>query len=477
MSVRWRIVGLAVASLVSLLAMIGVMAFGLQLADQHVTRIDAVHQRFEVIAELDGRANTYGKQVAAVLLLGRDRMPSVQAARIGMERTFARLSRATRDELATLGGVAEMQPQLGKLDDVRRMIELYHAIDAAAARALALARDGDAAAAARLYGRDVEFRLANELQPQIDAALAGERGEVAAELAAVDRTQGTILVVAAGLAVLSLAVLGLLGFLLQRAIRQSDRRLAAEIDARTLALRTANDELRAVDSRRAQLLADISHELRTPLTVLRGEADVALRGRPGPEELRGALERIGGEAADLSALLDDLIAVARTEAESQQHEPTELRLDEVVAAAVQDGAVLAEPREVTIVTRLGDSGARVAADFRRLKQALMIGLDNAVKHAPPGSTITVSTGREGREALVRIADQGPGLSEEDRSRAFERFYRGKDERALLNQGLGIGLAIARDIVDRHHGSIRLDNGAAGGAVLTLGLPLLTGGPA
>ncbi len=474
MTVRWRIVGLALASLLSIVAMTGVMAYGLWLADHFVQRIDAVHRRFEVIAELDGRANAYARQVAAVLLLGRTEMPAVQRARIDMERTFARLSRATRDELTTLGGIAEMVPELEQLEDVRRMIELYHAIDASAARALAAARDGKADEATQLYGRDVAFRLANELQPLIDRALAEERNEVAAELKQVQQTQGTILGVAGILAFVSLAVLSLLGVLLYRAVRRSGQRLEAEIDTRTAELRDANARLRAVDVRRTQFLADVSHELRTPLTVLRGEADVALRGQPRLDDLRQSLERIRGQSVDMSGLLDDLIAFARTDAESQQHLPADTRLDEIVAAAAEEAQVLAEPREVSVVTELGDNGAHVDADFRRLKQALMIGLDNAVKHSPPGSRITVSSSRGAATALVAIADQGPGVSDEDKPRVFERFYRGHGEGELENQGLGIGLAIAKDIVERHGGSIRLDNGA-GGAVLTIELPLAKGG--
>lgn len=105
----------------------------------------------------------------------------------------------------------------------------------------------------------------------------------------------------------------------------------------------------------------------------------------------------------------------------------------------------------------------------------MIGLDNAVKHSPPGSRITVSTARTAEKASIAIADQGPGVSDDDKPRVFERFYRAHGEGELENQGLGIGLAIAKDIVERHGGSIRLDNGASGGAVLTLELPLAKGG--
>lgn len=471
MTVRGRIVGLGLASLVSLAAMIGVMAYGLSLADHYVKRVDAVHRRFEVIAELDGRANAYGKEIAAVLLIGRGNMPRVQTARIGMERTFARLTRATRDELAALGGSPVLEAEMIELEDVRRMIELYHAIDASATRALAAARDGNTAQATELYGRDVAFRLANELQPLIDSALTDERNEVAAELASVEREQSVVVTAATVLAVVAFAVLTLLGLLLYRAVRRSDERLGAEIAARTGELTEANARLRAVDVKRTQFLADVSHELRTPLTVLRGEADVAMRGKATADDLRASLERIRGQSAELSHLLDDLIAFARTDAESQQHLPAEVKLEEVVAAAASEGQVLAEPREVSVVTQLSDNGAVIDADFRRLRQALMIGLDNAVKHAPPGSRITVSTSRDRDRVTVAIADQGAGIADEDRAHVFERFFRGKGEGELMNQGLGIGLAIARDIVERHGGSIALDNRADGpGAVLTISLP-------
>src|SRR5690606_37413521 len=139
--------------------------------------------------------------------------------------------------------------------------------------------------------------------------------------------------------------------------------------------------------RRSQFLADVSHELRTPLTILRGEADVALRepGTPGPQ--RESLELIRGQAAELGRLLDDLIAFARSDGEAQDYAAPQARLDLVVAAAAQEGEILSESREVTLAMSIKDNGALVEADFRRLKLALIIGLDNAVKHAPPGSRI------------------------------------------------------------------------------------------
>jgi signal transduction histidine kinase len=149
----------------------------------------------------------------------------------------------------------------------------------------------------------------------------------------------------------------------------------------------------------------------------------------------------------------------------------DIQLDEVVAAAAQEAQTLAAPREVVVRLQLGDQGRHLDGDFRRLKQALIIGLDNAIKHSPPGTTVTLATAIEGTDAKVSILDEGSGVDEADLPRVFERFYRGRDEEDTLASGLGIGLAIAKDIVERHGGSISLSNRPEGGAVLAILLPV------
>lgn len=113
----------------------------------------------------------------------------------------------------------------------------------------------------------------------------------------------------------------------------------------------------------------------------------------------------------------------------------------------------------------------MSADFRRLKQGLLIGLDNAIKHSPPGGEVEIDTALEDDAIVIRIADQGPGVAEADLPHVFERFFRGRGNGEPTGDGVGIGLAIAKDIVDRHSGSIALGNRPGGGAVLTIRLPL------
>jgi signal transduction histidine kinase len=441
---------------------------------------------------------------------------------VQLERDFALLDRATRAEIETLEHVEDVATELPEVDATRRVTELYHAIDLATAQALKQVRDGNATDGRQIYMGQVRFRLANELEPQLENQLELEQKDVASgrdDLAGLLRNAAIFGVGIAGLGIL--VVLGLALALRRQAGRrdraiigamdevadgrwdiallpaaadgrlnlvqafhgmttalgtrerelgEADSRLRAEMEARSRIWDEASRDLLAAEERRTQFLADVSHQLRTPLTILRGEADLALRGRPRVADLRQALGRIETQADEMRQLLEDLVAYARTDAESRLHEPAEIRLDEVIAAAVEEGRALAEQREVSVLAAVPGEGMIVEGDARRLKQALLIGLDNAVKHSPPGGHIDVTAGHEAGEIAIRIIDDGPGVDPFELPRVFERFFRGRGEAELMNDGLGIGLPIAKQIVERHGGQISLGNAEGRGAVLEIRLP-------
>jgi two-component system OmpR family sensor kinase len=525
MTVRWRILLFELVILAFIGLMVAVILFGLRLTDDFVTRIDGVHRRFEVIAELEAQANNYAEQIAEVLLLGPEQKPDFDAARAEMDTAFERLTEVTRAEVSTLDGLAEIQRELSDVEDATRMAELYSAIDRAAQRVFSLQAAGRQDEAVDIFRRDVEYRLSNDFEELIEAALQDERNEVAAERAEVRAQQELAFAGAGALSLIALLASAVLGVSLHRSIARPMRALAAGADAiaagrfdhripehgrdelaavsrsfnamaqaveeqraglvsaqarletevasRTRELQAANGRLRDLDGRRAQFLADVSHELRTPLTILRGEADLALRGPPHPDHCREALARIQGQAIEMGRLLDDLIAFARSDADDQGFEPEVLAVAEIVAAAVQEGEVLAEPREIQIETTWDDRGALVRADPRRLRQAVLIGIDNAVKYSPPGSRILLATAVDGNAVTITIADEGEGIAPEDRPHVFDRFYRGGAGGRRGGDGLGIGLAIAKSIVDRHGGRADLDNRPEGGAILGITLPTVT----
>jgi len=476
MSIRARLAIFCAIALAFALAMIGLAAFAALTTQSFVGRYDALHHRLDVLTSLRSDIEVYAEKTAAVLLAGRGERDALGAARIRLERTFASLAQATQDEVATLNAMTDIQAELPEVGNSRRMLELYHDIDQSTNEMLQLQRQNQAQQAAQLFQRDVEFRLTNELQPLVGNSISAEQQQAATLRRDIGDLQGKIAAGATAIAVLGLLALGIAGAPLYRRLRavlpegRTGAALVAELEATMAQLRDAQARLNAADTRQTRFLADVGHELRTPLTILRGEADVALRGRGGREEQRASLERIRGQAVELGELLEQLLSYARPEGEPAENF-ADIALDEAVLAAVQEGEVLARPFEVIILPHLDDGGCHLEADFRRLKQALLIGLDNAVKHAPPGSRIGVETALLDSHVTIRITDEGTGAAPEDLPHVFERFYRGRGEAEEINRGLGIGLAIAREIVERHRGTITLGNRPEGGAALEIRLPL------
>lgn len=523
MNVRRRILALQIAGLASLVIAVVLGWAALWIGDHATRRVTAVVDRFEVLNQLDGEIGHYAQYVVEILAMGRNKATDLAASRITIERLLAQLTQTTRAEISTLAGMAEIEQQVPEVEGARRIIEVYHAIDASVNRMLADMRLGQQESAAEIYTVEVSFRISNELRPLIEATANGEREEISDQLKSLGAAEVWVAGLAVAAIILALLVLVVLAQGLRRSVvepldgltararilaaggkdepyavpagsefgslalsldrladamaEQKERfaaaseKLGAQFDERTAELRAANARLREIDHKRGQFLADISHELRTPLTILRGEADVGLRGRDDPTLLRQALERIQGEAGELGKLLEDLINYARTEAEDQPYLMADTRLDDVINAAAQESETLAAPREVSIVVKLDDKGRHLNADFRRLKQGLLIGLDNAIKHSPPGGEVEIATAIEGDRVAIRIADQGPGVADADLPHVFERFFRGRGNGEPMADGVGIGLSIAKDIVTRHGGTISLGNRPGGGAVLTIELPL------
>lgn len=465
----WRI-GLWLLPL--LLVCLLLLGFGLVVLDRGgraLARIEAINRELAATLTLEAATARYALRVAQVMEQGREQQEDLRTARLGMERGFVRLTQEARDQAAAASDDAEARDLLTDVENTRRMLELYHAIDLSASRAFVLARDGSLEEARRAYQREVDFRLRTEFAALLDDALASRQQRLATERSRWEERSGQARAAAAGLLFALIAAGASSWLLLSRHAKAAEPRLLAAIEQRAEELRHANRRLRETDARRAQFLADVSHELRTPLTILRGEADVALLQNADPQDQRRSLERIQDQAAELAQLLDDLIAFARSDADAQPLAMSRILFDDVLAAVVEEGEMLAEPREVTITLALKDKGQWVDADMRRLKQALIIGIDNAINHSPPGSMIEVELTRSSDTARATILDRGPGLAEGEQPRVFDRFYRGAN--AGYSSGLGIGLAIAKAIIDQHNGSIELANRPGGGAALMIDLPL------
>jgi len=524
MTVRRRILLFQLVTIGFVAVVVGVMLMTLRLTGDFVRRIDGVHSRFEAISDLDSLGNNYAEQLAEVLLLGPEQMPDFRLAQQEIEAGFRRLAEVTRKEFATLGGLGEVQQELPEVEFTARLHEFYRAIDRAAVQVFEAQGAGQQDRAVDIFRRRIEYRLSNDFETMLENARLEERGEVAEELKRVQGAQHALLIVAGGFSVLVVAAGIGSGLALRRSIVQPVRQLTAgaeaiaqgrldhriqtvrrdefqllsdsfnkmaeaigeqrgrlmsaqarlesEVEQRTHELREANEQLRALDSRRSQFLADAGHELRTPLTILRGEAEVALRGRPRLAAYREALTRIGAYAADMARLLEDLQAFTRAQAEDVSFTFETVGPDAVVAAAIRESAILASPKQMAIRLVETAPDCLVRADPQRLKQALLIGIDNAIKYADPGGTIAVGIRGEEDSVSVSISDQGCGVDPEELPFVFDRYYRGRNNASRAAKGLGVGLSIAKTIVERHGGSIALEAAEPQGAVLRIRLPVV-----
>jgi len=245
--------------------------------------------------------------------------------------------------------------------------------------------------------------------------------------------------------------------------------LAETVAERTAELAAANDELRKTDELRREFLANVSHELRTPITVIRGEADVTLRSAQNLEEYRDALRQIVAQAGQLTKLVDDLLLIARAGAGALKLNRQAVGLMPLLEEARRQAASLA--REGAQISISGDD-ITADADRDRLAQIVMILLDNALRYGGPRPRVRIETRRLDGEAEIRVSDDGPGIAPEDLAHVFERFYRGR--LAARQDGSGLGLNIARAIVEAHGGRIGIESRPGQGTTVTVALPLAAG---
>ena len=222
--------------------------------------------------------------------------------------------------------------------------------------------------------------------------------------------------------------------------------------------------------RQREFAADASHELRTPLTVIRSSVEHLERHRDEPVATVGsALEDIDDEVRHMTAIVEDLLLLARSDSGAVALEHIPVDLGDVAADGASAMGKPATDRGVRV--EVDPQPAVVAGDPARLRQLVMILVDNAIRHSPTDGRVGVAVRANGSGAQLMVEDDGPGIRPEDMPHVFERFYRAP---GAPGGGTGLGLAIAKWIVDRHGGRIEVANRAEGGARFVVSLPA-TGG--
>ena len=218
--------------------------------------------------------------------------------------------------------------------------------------------------------------------------------------------------------------------------------------------------------RQREFAADASHELRTPLTVIRSSVEHLARHRDRPiGETSEALDDIDAEVTHLAALVDDLLLLARSDSGAVPMESSVVDLGDIAFDAASVLGRSAEVRGVRVV--VDPEPAMVTGDPARLRQLVMILVDNAIRHSPREGTVGVTVRAAGPIASVEVADDGPGVRPEDMPHVFDRFWRAP---GAPSGGTGLGLAIAKWVVDQHDGRIGVANREPGGAMFRVELP-------
>ncbi|WP_328323806.1 HAMP domain-containing histidine kinase [Kribbella sp. NBC_00382] len=249
------------------------------------------------------------------------------------------------------------------------------------------------------------------------------------------------------------------------------QRTASEFAARRSedAARRSEENARQSEERMRRFIADASHELRTPLTSIRGFAE--LTRQKGAAADPATMKRIEDEAKRMGLLVDDLLLLARLDQQRPlQHQPVDLLT--LAGDSVHDVQAVQPGREMKLQI-LPNSGAPVVSgDEARLRQVLGNLVSNALHHTPVDAPIALSVGTRNGEAILEVADTGPGLSEEQKVKVFERFYRADSARTRATGGSGLGLSIVAALVAAHGGKVTVTDTVPHGATFTVHLPVI-----
>jgi signal transduction histidine kinase len=290
----------------------------------------------------------------------------------------------------------------------------------------------------------------------------------------------------------SLVLSALVGLMLARAIARPVRELTraanrlaqgdfdtpvdtqspGELGELARAFRSMSGDLRQMLQARTDLVTNVSHELRTPLTAVKGLVETLRDGAVDDLDARDRfLASIENETDRLIRLVNDLLTLSRADAQSLSLRRERFDLTQLARSCADGLAAQAAP-DISLVVE--GPPVHVYADADRIRQVLVNLLDNAIRYSPPGEVVRVRIVQDDslpQSVVVSVQDQGPGIPAADQSRVFERFYRGDESRARQGDvGAGLGLPIARTLVEAHHGHITVNSSPGQGTTVSFTLP-------
>ena len=252
-------------------------------------------------------------------------------------------------------------------------------------------------------------------------------------------------------------------------------RLGPEFDRLTTAFNVMAHRLENTDQTRRHLLADLAHELRTPLASIRATIEAINDGILPSDQT--TLSTLTEQSQRLHRLVGDLSAVSRAEERQLNLHPVLVSAEDLVSAAVTAARPRFEAKGIGLILTPNAARCEVLGDPDRLAEALGALLDNALRHTGTGGVVTIAATRQDKRCRITVSDNGEGFDPATADQLFERFYRGDSSRTADGAGSGIGLTIAKAIVQAHHGQLLgHSDGPGEGARFEIVLPTSDGAP-
>src|ERR1700759_5439542 len=250
--------------------------------------------------------------------------------------------------------------------------------------------------------------------------------------------------------------------------------MLAQIQRALASSESSAEQARPSEERMRRFITDASHELRTPLTTIRGFAELYRQG--AARDIEMLMSRIESESRRMGLLVDDLLLLARLDAQ-RPLEQNRVDLLALASDAVHDAQAIAPKRNIAMEVLDGPGTPEVLGDEPRLRQVLGNLVTNALQHTPESADIVVRVGTDAEDAILEVVDEGPGMSQQDALRVFERFYRTDSSRGRISGGSGLGLSIVDSLVNAHGGIVTVTTAPGQGCRFFVSLPRIADVPA